>query len=112
MPHELCWSCPADVEPYIKMYELEQTKADEHAWLQGMYGYEATITALDNAFSGKKSKLKYPDKPYTAKAKEDKGQAAHEEKMRKVRGLFMQLEVMKTNFELNHPKGGDDNEDK
>lgn len=106
-PYELCWSCPADVEPYIKMYELEQAKVDEQAWLNGMYNYEAVLTALENAFAGKKAKLKYPDKPYTKKAKEDKGQIAHDEKMKKVKGLFMQLEVMKANFELNHPKGGE-----
>lgn len=102
--HELCWSCPADVEPYIKMYELSERKADEHAWLQGMYTYEATLTALENVLAGKKSKLKYSEKPYTTKARENKGQIAHDEKMKKVKGLFMQLEVMKANFDITHPK--------
>lgn len=105
----LCWSCPADIEPYIKMYELSERKADEHAWLQGMYNYEATITAIEHALSGKKAKLKYPEKPYTIQARENKGQIAHDEKMKKVKGLFMQLEVMKANFELNHPKKDGDN---
>lgn len=108
----LNWSCPADIEPYERLYQLQERKADEHAWLQGQYFYEAVITAMDNAFAGKKSKLKYTDKPYSLKAREDKGQIAYDDKMRKVKGIFMQLQVMKTNFELSHPKGGEADENK
>lgn len=104
---QLDWSCPADIEPYIKMYELSERKADEHAWLHGQYVYEGVLTALDQGFSGKKAKMKYPDKPYSVKAREDKGQIEYDEKMKKVKGLFMQLGVMKANFELTHPKGGE-----
>jgi len=106
-PKELDWSCPADIEPYIKMYELSERKADEHAWLHGQYVYEGMVTALDQGFSGKKAKMKYPEKPYSTKAREDKGQIAYDEKMKKVKGIFMQLGVMKANFDLTHPKEGD-----
>ena len=104
---ELDWSCPADIEPYMKMYDLSERKEDEKAWLHGRYVYEAVLTALDKGFSGKKSKMEYPDKPYSIKAREDKGQIAYDEKMKKVKGIFMQLGVMKANFELTHPKEGD-----
>jgi hypothetical protein len=108
-PEILNWSCPAEIEPYERLFAFEERKKDEFAWLQGQYIYEAVITALDNAFAGKKSKLKYTEKPYTVKARENKGQIAHDEKMKKVKGLFMQLEVMKANFELSHPKKDGDN---
>jgi len=104
---ELDWSCPAEIEPYTKMYELMERKADEHAWLHGQYVYEGMLTALDQGFSGKKAKMKYPEKPYSIKAREDKGQIEYDEKMNKVKGIFMQLGVMKANFELTHPKEGD-----
>ena len=104
---ELDWSCPADIEPYIKMYELSERMEDEHAWLHGQYVYEGVSAALDQGFSGKKAKMKYPEKPYSIKAREDKGQIEYDEKMKKVKGIFMQLGVMKANFELTHPKEGD-----
>lgn len=104
---ELDWSCPSEIEPYIKMYEVSERRADEHAWLYGRYVYEGVLTALDQGFSGKKSKMQYPDKPYSIKAREDKGQIDYDEKMKKVKGIFMQLGVMKANFELTHPKEGD-----
>lgn len=106
-PQALDWSCPADIEPYIKLYELSERKVDEHAWLQGQYIYEGVLTALDQGFSGKKAKMEYPNKPYSEKAREDKGQIEYDEKMKKVKGIFMQLGVMKANFELTHPKGGE-----
>jgi len=100
----LCWSCPAEVEPYIKVYELEERKKDEYAWLQGHYVFEAMITAIENAFAGRKSKLKYPDKPYTQQAREKSGEMSHEEKMKKVRAIFDSLQIMKVNYDLSHPK--------
>lgn len=109
-PVHLDWLCPADIEPYIKLYEVYERKQDEYAWLYGRYVYEANLAAIENALAGKKSKLKYTDKPYTAIAREDSGKIAYEERMKKVKALFMQLEVMKTNFEINHPKDGDINE--
>lgn len=106
-PAQLDWSCPADIQPYIKAFHFAERLEDEHAWLQGRYTYEAVLTAIENAFAGKKSKMKYTEKPYTELAREDKGQIAYEEKMRKVKGLFMQLNVMKLNYDVNHPKEGD-----
>lgn len=105
-PLQLCWSCPAEIEPYIKLYELKERKKDEQAWLQGRYVYEATLVAIDNAFGGSKSKAKYVDKPFTQLAKEN-SEMTHEEKMRKVKQLFMQLDIMKANYELDHPKKED-----
>lgn len=103
-PEMLCWSCPAEVEPYIKLYEFEERKKDESAWLHGRYVYEATVTAIENAFSGEKSKLKYPDKPYTKKMQEESGEMSHEEKMKKVKRIFDSLQIMKVNYDLSHPK--------
>lgn len=102
-PHELCWSCPAEVEPYEKLYELEEKKWDEHAWLQGRYMYDATLVAIDNAFGGKKSKARYVEKPFARLAKEN-SEMSHEEKMKKVQQLFDKLDIMKTNYDLSHPK--------
>lgn len=102
----LCWVCPAYVEPYIKLYELEQRKVDETAWLNGLYTYRATLTAIENAFSGKKSKLKYEEKPLSQQAKEEKGEMSHDEKMSKVKALFTRLQILQTNYEISHPKGG------
>ena len=106
-PETLCWSCPAEIEPYIKLYDLEERKKDEQAWLQGRYVYDATLVAIDNAFGGRKSKARYVEKPFTRLAKENSGEMSHEEKMRKVKQLFMKLDIMKSNYDLTHPKKED-----
>lgn len=103
-PEFLCWSCPAEIEPYTKMYELAERKKDEFAWLQGHYMYEGTLVAIDNAFLGNKSKAKYPQKPISQQAREESGEMSHEEKMKKVRALFDRLQIMKVNYDLSHQK--------
>ena len=103
-PHELDWSCPAEIEPYLDAYEYAERKFDEHAWLQGLYINEATTVAIENCFAGKKSKAKYPKKPYSTQVREQNGEMSHEEKMKKVEALFMRLDIMKANYDLSHRK--------
>lgn len=45
---------------YVNKFRVEQERANEHAWLQGLYIYDAVGTALANAFQAKSK----PPVPY------------------------------------------------
>lgn len=53
---------------YYKKLEYEQQMANNNAWLQGAYIYEAISVALGNIFG--KQKLHYSSKPYGSNEKE------------------------------------------
>ena len=60
---------------YRKAYQIKQEEANNNAWLQGMYVYDAVSTALHNALrgmgGGSKSPAKeYAKQPYTLYPKE------------------------------------------
>ena len=53
-------SCPADLEPYAKAYELEQKQKDEILWIQcGTYFLNAIQVAVEHCLFGKKAKSEY-----------------------------------------------------
>lgn len=56
---------------YRKAYQIKQEEANNIAWLQGMYVYDAVATALHNALAGKKTQpRKYAQQPYNFNKKE------------------------------------------
>lgn len=84
--------------------ELQRQDYMQFLWW-GKYGISAVGFAVEHCFAGKKAKSKYVDKP-VLKELEEQNKPMSEEELQKQRELFVaKLEIMKTNFELNHCKG-------
>ena len=65
---------------FREAYQLKQEQEDSHAWLQGLYVYEALSVALSNSFRKKgTTAAKYSEQPYLQQKKE-KERAAQEDK--------------------------------
>lgn len=61
---DIDWSCPADLEPYAKAYELQNKIEDKKMWgYFGDYLLSAVYVAVERNIHGKKSKSKYMEKP-------------------------------------------------
>lgn len=57
-------SCPADLEPYAKAYELEQKHKDAMAWsVCGSYLLSAVGVAVEHCLAGRNARSEYIDKP-------------------------------------------------
>jgi hypothetical protein len=57
---------------FLEADRLRQKRANEQAWLQGLYIYDAFGSVLANAFSKKGTNaVKYPEKPYDFGQKEE-----------------------------------------
>lgn len=103
--HDIDWSSPADLEPYEKAHRQEVKEHDGlmHAWW-GNYGISAISFAVERCLAGRKAKTKYIKEPVLLKI-DEQIKPMSEKELQKQRELFVaKLEVMKTNFELNHPK--------
>lgn len=92
---------PKELEPYAKAYKLERNLIDNGHWEQGLYNHMAVLSSIDKAFNGKKSTLNYFDKPFSEKYKAVDNK---DEKLKKAKLLFANLEVMQSNFNLNKGK--------
>lgn len=81
---------------------------DEVSYLGGIYTYEAVATAVSNAFRGKGSKaIEYRKKPILEEI-EEQNRPLDEEELTRQRKLFMaQLNVMKSNFEMEKRRQGE-----
>ena len=56
---------PSLVRYFRKAYLIKQEEINNHAWLQGVYIYDAVSTALHNALRGKNTKAReYAKQPY------------------------------------------------
>lgn len=70
---DIDWSCPADLEPYSKAYELEQKEKDAFAHLVwGAYGlsaFQTTMAHFGASLAGKHSKAEYKKEPVFSKNK-------------------------------------------
>lgn len=99
---DIDWSCPADMEPYLKAHKEELKEKDYMAWLQGQYTLSAVSVAVEHCFAGRKAKSKYIKKPFLQEL-EEQNKSLTEEEIQRQRELFVaKLKAMKTNFELNH----------
>lgn len=45
--NDIDWSCPADMEPYLKAHEKELKEKDYLAWMQGQYVMSAVACAIE-----------------------------------------------------------------
>lgn len=73
MPYETFWHLsPRKLKPFVEAEKIRAERKDYEMWLQGGYFYDGLSAALSNfgaGLSGKHGKGKYPNKPYTEKAK-------------------------------------------
>lgn len=102
---DIDWSCPADLEPYAKAHKMEVMENDTiiHT-VCGNYVLSAVSVAVEHCFAGRKARSKYIDKPIMRQIEEN-NKPLSEDELQRQRELFVaNLEVMKANFELNHPK--------
>lgn len=89
-----------------KGYEEKMKQEDclQYLWW-GSYGLSAVTVAVEHCLAGKKAKSKYVEKTIMHEI-EERNKPLSEEELQRQRELFVaKLEVMKTNFELNHSKG-------
>lgn len=95
-------SCPYELKPYEKAYQMRLKKQDEQAWMQGMYFYNALSVALSH-FCGKKHS-KYVQSPflYQIRDSEETENLTESQKEKYVDQLFVQLMIMQSNFNNAH----------
>lgn len=98
---------PNDLEPFVEAYKLKQKEHDEMSWKENIYTMSAVSVAISKAISGKKSKAKYPNKPFSFEEREydtKEEYISQSEIERGRKNLLMSLQVMKINFDKNHKK--------
>lgn len=103
MTEELFWTLnPKRLQPYLEAYKIQQERRDAEMWRMGMYIYDAVRAATENVLAGRKSQLRYMDKPILEKYKEmhQEVELTEEEQMKQVEALFMSLQTLSTNSKL------------
>lgn len=100
---------PNDLEPFAKADLLARKQRDVEAWNNGAYTLSAVGTALSMAIAGRKSKVKYIEKPLLETAQErydaeraERGELSKIEEDAYVDKLFDQLERMEKTFKNLH----------
>ena len=107
---DIDWSCPADLEPYAKAYELQIKQQDEQMYLMGIYIISALDSTVCNSFLWRKKEEKahkYMEKPImyeyaNGHKNKNEGELSDEERKEQTEKLFMQLRIMGANFNINH----------
>lgn len=101
-------SCPADLKPYEKAFEMKQKIQDENMWRMGIYIQNSVSVAIEHNLAGRKAKSKYLEEPIlrsVERKKETDRPLTEDEKKEQTEQLFMRLRLMQSNFNLNN-KGG------
>lgn len=100
--NEFMHSTPKVLNAYRKGYEIKLQTIDTLAWqFCGNYMLSAIMVAMDKAFSGRRAKMKYIEKPILDFNKKETKQLSVEEQ----RMAFIQkMQAMKANFDSAHPK--------
>lgn len=74
------WSGDPSLPRYFrKAFEMRQKRENEQAWLNGLYVYDAMMSALSHLSQNKSSHKNYATKPYSSTAEEAKKE--HEDKV-------------------------------
>lgn len=110
MTYEQYWEMDCQmVKYYREAYELRREVANQDAWIQGMYIYEALVDVAPylRAFGAKKP-VPYRKEPYELYAKKGKGKALSREDAcdQKAKAL---METFMVQFNKRFEKGGDKN---
>ncbi len=104
---EFMSSTPKDLEPYFEAERLKLKQRDWEAWQFGHYTLMATSVAVSSSLYGKKSNVKYFKESLMQMAEKEQHEKELSEvdKKKQREKLLMALQLMQANFELNHPKG-------
>lgn len=74
------WDGDADLPRYFrKAFQMRQERVNTEAWLQGLYFYDATMSAMTHLSSNKNSHKNYATKPYAFTPEQN--EKAEEEKV-------------------------------
>lgn len=105
---EIKHSTLSNLRFYDDAYKIKRRMADELSYFSGIYTYEAVAIAVGNAFRGKGSKaIDYRKKPILEEI-EEQNNPLSEAELKRQRELFMaQLNVMKSNFEMEKRRQGE-----
>lgn len=77
---DIDWSCPADLEPYGKAYELETKQIDYLSWIAGQYTLSAVSVAVEHCLAGNKARLQYIEMPIMQQMEEEEYESRNERK--------------------------------
>lgn len=103
VPYDLFWHLtPNGLKAFYEAEKIKRETEDEKMWMFGHYVESAVFTAVEHVFGGRKAKSTYLKKPLLEEAME-KNKPMSEEELQRQRELFVaKLQIMKTNFDLNH----------
>lgn len=104
---DIDWSCPAELKPYEKAYNLYLEEQDTLSWELGIYFNSAIKSALDSAFNGRNAKTEYVKEPIFSHIGEERKELSEEEKDRQVDLFFKQQNAMRINWKRSHRKNED-----
>ena len=96
---------PKKLKPFQIAYKHQRQVQDEQMWYMGQYIMSALdATVCNNSiWKGKHAKpSKYIEKPILADINSNETEITEEEKKKKTENLFMQLQIMQSNFNLTH----------
>ena len=97
-------SCPADLEPYARAYQLRLTDIDEYVWGSvGVYVRDVLTQVLDGVLNGKQATSTYTEKSIMSGVKEQMETEAltPEEQHQKLLDEWVrQKNIDKINFDL------------
>ena len=100
---EFMHATPRVLEAYRKAFDIKIKMIDQLAWqIGGNYLLSAVSVAVEHCLAGKKAKSEYIKEPVSKTARAEEGKLSEEELQRQRELFVAKLEVMKTNFELNH----------
>lgn len=106
---DIDWSCPTDMEPYLKAHEEELKEKDFLAWIQGQYFASALDSTVCNAVLWRKKGSKphkYIEKPILENINKEQTENNNQDELQKQRELFVaRFEAMGANFRLSRKNG-------
>ena len=98
---DLFWTLnPHRLKPYLEAEKLRQQQRDSEMWRMGIYVFDGVRAAVENVLNGRKSKLKYMEKPLFEKAEQQSVELSEEEKVKQAEKIMLQLAVMSANSKL------------
>lgn len=97
-------STPEELKPYKLAYEIRQRSRDTEMYNMGIYVLSAVQTAVQNSLYGKKANAQYLKEPLLANVESQDKELSEEQKKKEREKLLMTLQLMQTNFEMNHDK--------
>lgn len=91
-------SCPVELKPYEIAFKERRRFLDYDMYAMGQYVYSAVLAAVDNNLHGRKSQVRYPEKPMSELAKAHR-QLKGDEKVRQEKLVMSTLLDMQKRFE-------------